>query len=230
MQKEIGFYNDDTTPYKYSYSPYTKMWYEDEYEQMPEPNVPAEKIAHFKLDDELGLCTWMNGKKYCDYEEEKVDFENYIKYVCDGENYGFDACDVSILPNSKILEIDISISIEEFIDLEEFIKNIDNKNYSFLYCKDFSGMKFFAWKKENNKIRLLIQRYGTFEIGYIDYDQLCVEYDMKIDKDEFVNEFMRVINKYKNLVIKKIEEYENKNNITFSNPNKFKYLDYWIKR
>ena len=85
-------------------------------------------------------------------------------------------------------------------------------------------------EKENNIIRFLVQRYSVGIIGYINYGCLTYIYDMEIDKDEFVNEFMRVINKYKNLVIKKIEEYENKNNITFSNPNKFKYLDYWIKR
>ena len=70
MKKEIGFYDDRTTPYKYSYSPYAKMWYEDTSEQMPEPSVQAEELTDFKLYDELGNCIWWKGEwDYKDMEE-----------------------------------------------------------------------------------------------------------------------------------------------------------------
>ena len=167
MQKEIGFYDELSIPYDYSYSPYTKMWYEDSSEQLPEPNVPSEEIANFKLFDKLGdWAVWEGDEKYYDYEEEKGDFENFIKYVC-GENdmWAYDSYSSSILLKSEKQEKYIHIGVHEFIYLEEFVKNIYSKNYSSIYIEAFTGVKFFVWKKGDNKIRLVVQQYGLGSAG-----------------------------------------------------------------
>ena len=142
MQKEIGFYDDLTDPYMLSYSPYTKMWYEDSYEQMPEPDVKAEELLNFKLHDEFGdWAVWEGDEKYYNYEEEKEDFKKYVKYICGEKDlWGYDgAFSVSILLKSKKQKKYIHIAIHEFIDLEEFIKNINTKDFSSIYIEAFTG-------------------------------------------------------------------------------------------
>ena len=232
MQKDIGFYDDLFTPYDYSYSPYTNMWYQDSCENMPEPDTEPEEVKNFKLVDELGDWALCEGdEEYYDYEENQEDFKKYVRYIC-GENdlRYYDSFSASILLKSENQKKYIYIDAWELVGLEEFIKNINLNNYSTLYIEAYTGAKFFVWNKENNKIRLIVQQYGLGSVGYIDYNLLTVDYDALINKDEFISEFLNFINKYKNLLFSAIKEYEIQHNIKFTNPQNIKYIDCWIKK
>ncbi len=231
MQEEI-FYDELSTPYDYSYSPYTKIWYADAHEQIPEPDVEPEELSKFKLHDELGdWAIWEGDEKYYDYDEEKEEFHKYVKYICGEKDlWSYDSYSASILFESEKQKKYAHISVHEFINLEKFLKNIDAQDFSSIYIEAYTGIKLFVWKKENNKIRFVVQQYGLGSGGYIDYDLLTIGYDVIIDKNEFVNEFMRFINKYKNLLFEKIKEYEKEHNIKFSNPMNIPYINHWLEK
>ena len=72
-------------------------------------------------------------------------------------------------------------------------------------------------------------QYGEGFDGDIDCNKLVIVFDVLINKAEFVNEFLRVINKYKSLLFEKIGKYEREYNIRFSNPMDIPYINYWLK-
>ncbi len=74
MIQNIGFYDDLNTPYFYSYSPYTKMWYEDKNEKLPEPDTLPEEVENFGFRDTLD--DWRTEQKVI-----KDEFEKYIQYL-----------------------------------------------------------------------------------------------------------------------------------------------------
>lgn len=236
MQEKI-FYNEFSTPYYYSYSPYTKMWYEDINEQIPEPNTQPEELAKFEIISTLGhLGIWEGEESYYDCnnieedKEEWEDFEKYIKYICGEKDFfAYDSYSVSLFFKSNEQAKFAHISVHEFIELEEFVRNLSLKAFSSIYIEAFTGVKFFVWHKENNKIRLVIQEYGLGSAGQIDCSELAIAFDVLIDKDEFIEEFLRVIDKYKNLLFEKISKYEQEHNIKFSNPMNIPYINDWLK-
>lgn len=232
MQKDIGFYEGLFTPFEYSYSQYTKMWYQDSCENMPEPDTVPEEVKKFKLVDEFGdWAVWGGDEKYYNYDEQQEDFEKYVRYICGEKDlWGYDgAFSASILLKSETKKKYIHIADWELYNLEEFIKNINLNNYSTLYIEGYTGVKFFVWDKGNNKIRFIAQQYEIGHAGYIDYNLLTVDYDALIDKDEFVSGFLNFVNKYKNLLFSAIKEYENSHNIIFTNPMDIPYIKYWLQ-
>ena len=129
----------------------------------------------------------------------------------------------------KANQMCLQVSVLEFIELEGFITNLSSKNFSSIYIEAFAGVKIFVWNKDGNKIRFVVQQYGEGFDGDIDCNKLVIVFDVLINKAEFVNEFLRVINKYKSLLFEKKGKYEREYNIRFSNPMDITYINYWLK-
>ena len=194
MQKELNFeYDELSTPFEWSYSPVTKMWYEDKIDIMPEFPIDTTQI-----NDKLN--TYLN----CDYDENSAEeeIEKYINYLFENTLDGFDCFSLGWIFESKnivtsdIKNLEINLCNNYLPLIDEFINNIKYNGYATLYIEAFSGVKLFA-KAYNDKLHLVVQDYKTIKYTETNVMPFQVIYNVVTDKENFCTQTIENIRKYK---------------------------------
>lgn len=219
----IKDYQEHSTPYDYSYSPDTDSWYKDEEIIMPEPKFEPTVIDNFVIKDILGF-------NYNSKRENEKEFQNFIAYNFGVEN-GEDVCAFSIT-NIPLFPCDsknnstVAIEIYYFDTLLKFAENIEKGKDTSAYIESYSMIKFFAWQKEDNKVRFVVQRY------FLDNDDYKTDFvfilDILVDKSQLVAELKRAVNKYITLLKDSIKKYEKDNYARFTNIRQNICLEEWL--
>ena len=204
MQKELNFkYNELTTPFEWSYSPYTKMWYEDKNTALPEFPIISKSIyknAYILLNGEFSFTEVTNGN----YEEnaEEEEFTEYINYLFGKTEKGCDCFSLTLLLFFKNCETNIE-GYEEICFchdnlplIEEFINNINRYGYASIYIEAFSGVKFFAWLHDD-KIHFVIQDYKYARYKDTDTPLFKILCNIQADREDFCNRILELVNLYK---------------------------------
>lgn len=222
MQIEQKDYLEHSTPYDYSYSPDTDNWYKDEETIMPEPKSKSIYIDNFVIKDVLG--TSYNSKK-----ENEKDFQNFIAFNFGVEN-GEDVCAFSIaniplFPYDSMNNSTLAVEIYYFDTLLKFAENIEKGKDTSAYIESYSKTKFFAWQREDNKIRFAVQRYCLDNDYKTDFVFL---YDVIVKKTQLVSELKRVVNKYIEKIRTAIKTYEKENYARFTNIRQNPCLKEWV--
>lgn len=216
--KDFKFFD---TPYDYSYNPETGNWSSDEEGIMPEPKTEPKVIGNLVFHDVLG--------SNCDSEEDKEELcQDFMEY-CFGAKNGEDIFYFSItdIPQFPDEPKDLSVAIEFywFDDILEFADEIEQGKNSCRYVEGLGSNKFFAWQKDNNKVRFAVQKY----VFYNSYkEDFIFSYDVLVDKTQLVSELRRMINKYIEKIKQYIKEYEVKHNKKFTNQNENLCLAKWF--
>lgn len=204
MQKELNFkYNELTTPFEWSYSPYTKMWYEDKNTALQEFPIISKSIykdAYILLNGEFSFTEVANG----DYEEDvaEEEFTEYINYLFGETEKGCDCFSLTLLLFFKNCETNIEgyeeicFCHENLPLIEEFINNINCYRYASLYIEAFSGVKFFAWLHDD-KIHFVIQDYKYARYKDTDTPLFKILCNIQADREDFCNRILELVNLYK---------------------------------
>lgn len=207
MQKELSLeYNELSTPFEWSYSPITQMWYEDTEDIKPE----------FPID-----TTWEADNVYvrlnddCD-EKSEEEFEQYINYLFGNISNGCDCFSLTWIFKAKnivtsdIKYLEVCCCNDYLPLLEGFINNIKCGGYANLYIEAFSGVKLFA-KVYNDKLHFVVQDYKKLKYDEANIPLFGVIYNVFADKEEFCLQIINNIRKYKLKCKKAIENYLTKN-------------------
>lgn len=224
MQIKQKDYREHSTPYGYSYSPDTDSWYKDEETIMPEPKSESTVIDNFVIKDVLG--TSYNIKK-----ENEKDFQNFIAYnfgVENGEDvYAFSIANIPLFPYDSMNNSTLAVEIYYFDMLLKFAENIEKGKNTSAYIESYSGTKFFAWQREDNKVRFAVQRYSLDNDYKTDFVFL---YDVIVKKTQLVSELKRVVNKYIKKIKTAIKTYEKENYARFVNIRQNPCLKEWVQK
>lgn len=201
MQKEIKNYLELDTPFYMSFCPDNKYWYDDEKEEIPEPLQKSNYLENIKITDILG-------NSYDTFESNLQNFNEFIDWLFGTDN---DEDDFSF-SIQFCKEWEINISIYCFIDFLEFINKLEQEKSAKLFIEPGSGVKFFAWLKNDNKIRFVIQNYGNNKWKNFEYF-----FDITTNKDVFVKQMKKMITKYITMFQNAIKEYKIHNKTKFNN-------------
>lgn len=211
MIKEIGKFNINETPHSFGYNAHDNYWYKNDDMSELEPKKKPVVIENFTINDMLG-------SKDKTEEENQNNLQNFVAYHFGKETgtkeYSFTMFD---FPMSSI---SVELELWNFEEIELFVSELEKGENITRYCNKICAIKFYAWQKEDNKVRFALQKYAPINNDENADFKSEIIYDIIVDKTQLANELKRVIKKYSDKIVDEIKQYELENHESFTNPRK----------
>ncbi|MBO5567069.1 MAG: hypothetical protein J5934_07620 [Succinivibrio sp.] len=183
--------------YEWSYCPEDHMWYEDDLEPLPEPINASDKEDDFICDIQLG--------EYNESQKPAHNFKEIYNHLAFLENKNDFYDDIGFQLHLKSAKYDL---FGEFSDrvisgLSEFTEKIRTRKFAAFYDNEFSGYKFFVWKKDNN-----LSRFSVYSYNNCDEHYLRMIFDMLVREDLLLAKLNQIIKTYRDTIALAIKSYE----------------------
>lgn len=211
MPHKNEMYDSFNEPYGETYCVDDGLWYDDDTEIFPEPLSKPIRPYNFSIISHLG--EYYLEDKYGISEQNKedlVDCMNWLKKENLGHIGDF-AYNISFQIRFDDASYNFQYEYPLFRYLKDFIVNVKQKKKALFYSDCYSSCKFIVFYKDNDTIRFITQLYYE---GLNDTLKNII--DIVIDRNDFVQQFERVLDDTHAYLKSYINEYCQTNGITIS--------------
>ena len=197
---------------KWTYSPVTDMWYEDDKEIPPLPAESGKEPKSFSCDFKIAcslFCDEYGQTVENEQDNYKEDVAAFAKYLI-GENDFFSTLSsVLVLKTTRKkwwfkVQEEYALGVDEYAmwSLEKFIEELKTQSYASAYLQEYWQNKLLAWTDNKNQTRFVIQTYN---------DELfnrCTMFDVKVDRDWLISTLSKPLEEWKKITYQTIKEQE----------------------
>ena len=195
-------YNSYNEPYGETYCIDDGLWYDDDTETLPEPLSNPVQPCVFSITSLLG--EYCIDDQYGVSMQEKEDLIDCMKWLeKEGNDHiGNFAYNISFQIYSDGTCCNFQYEYPQFRYLKDFIENVKQKKKALFYSDCYSSCKFIVFYKNNDTIRFIVQLY------YDGLDNTLKNIlDVVIDRNDFIQQFEKMLNDTHSYLISYINNY-----------------------
>lgn len=193
------------TPMDYHYNPDDGLWYDVDSDKLPLPTTAPNILKYFDIG-------FFNGDSQWDELNTLEDFKECIDEVIAGLPSALAFSFIFDNPNGK--KIDCYFVSTYMPKLTQFIDDISQNKFAFIYLQEYSDLKLFVWPISEDKIRFVIQYYYPDDYGRdTEWKFLDRILDIQIDKQVFINAFNKVIIQAQDALKMLLQDFAEQNNL-----------------
>lgn len=193
------------TPMDYHYNPDDGLWYDVDSDKLPLPTTAPNIVKNFDIG-------FLNGNSQWDELNTLEDFKECLDEVIAGLPSAFAFSFVFDNPNGK--KVDCYFVSAYLPGLTQFIDDISQNKFSFIYLEAYTDLKLLAWPVSDNQIRFVIQYYYPDDYGRdTEWKFLDRILDIQVDKQVFINTFNKAILQTQDTLKRLIQDFATRNNL-----------------